>query len=653
MDPDADVTGTTDIERTSSRYAWIATALFVVAFFGVAFRYGWASASPTIDESWAAVIGWAWLHGLRWGVDLVFTYGPLGFLQPNAAYTPALFDAFLAGQAVLTLGYAFVFGYCFHCLRAVARIAFAIVVLAGVLLSADTLLLGASIVAAVALDRFVARSRDDRRVWAALAVVALVICATGLIKFSAFPPAVALAGVGAWLFARERRYAAAATWLLVWLAALLALWVFVGGQRIGDLPAYLCTSLASASGYGAAMGLEAPAVALALGTTALLAAFAAIAATIAGAWRDHGSRALVVCAHLALCLWIAWRASFTRADVWHVYFFFPLACCIVFALLALRTRVRAVVLVVCASLCVATSVAATLQWVREQPDIVEISRARLTASLPSTTRAKFDRHRAMLQRQFGLPTIRGIVGDARVDLFGCAQAFVLLNGFAYAPRPVIQSYAAYTETLRRMNEAYLLGPQAPPFVLIDSCAIDSHVPTGDDGLALLAILRAYQPAAVEKNLLLMRRVPTANPTPVPAPACPCTPLARGDWLDVPEGGATLMHVRYDLTLAGKLRGWFLSEPMLMLEAQAANGVTTSYRLPRHVARGGFLLSPMLGDTQSYLAWYFNEERLPIARVRIVAESPSQESLFAPAMEAGFAPIAIPDAAERGQKAPGR
>lgn len=654
MNADADVTETTaNTERTSSRYAWIATALFVAAFCWVAFRYGWATAAPTVDESWGAVVGWAWRNGLRWGVDLVFTYGPLGFLQPNAPYSPELFGTFLAGQAVLTLGYAFVFGYCFHCLGAFARVAFAIVVLAGAVLSADTLLLGAAIVAAVALDRFIARSQDDRRVWGALAIVALVVCAAGLIKFSAFPPAVALAGVGAWLFGRERRYAAAATWLLVWLAALLVVWTFAGGQRIGDLPAYLRTSLASASGYGAAMGLEAPPVTLALGVTALVATFAAIAAALVSAWREHGSRALVVGAHLALCLWIAWRASFTRADVWHMYFFFSLACCVVFALLALRTRRRAIALGVCATLCIAASVAATVQWVREQPDIIEISRARLTTSLPSTTREKFDRHRTMLQRQFGLPTIRGIVGDARVDLFGCGQASVLLNGFTYAPRPVMQSYAAYTESLRRMNEAYLLGPQAPSFVLIDSCAIDKHVPTGDDGLALLAILRAYQPAAVEKNLLLMRRVPTANPAPVPAPACPCTPLVRGDWLDVPEGGATLMHVRYDLTFAGKLRAWLLSEPMLMLETQSANGVTASYRLPRHVARGGFLLSPMLGDAQSYLAWYFNDERVPVARVRVVVDSPSHESLFAPAMEAGFTPIAIPDAVERGQKAPGR
>ncbi|HJU38530.1 MAG TPA: hypothetical protein VJ724_03085, partial [Tahibacter sp.] len=291
-------------------------------------------------------------------------------------------------------------------------------------------------------------------------------------------------------------------------------------------------------------------------------------------------------------------------------------------------------------------------WMREHPDLARAALARTTTTLPSTLAAKFDRHMAMLQRQYDLPTVRRLVGDARIDLFGCLQATVLLNRFNYAPRPLVQSYTAYTERLRRANEAFYLGAGAPAFVLMDSCAIDGRVPTGDDGYALLAILRGWQPAAVEKNLLLMRRAPTAAVAPVPAAACPCTQVARGEWISVPGNGAPmLMHVRYDLSLAGRLRAFALSEPMLALEVQLANGESTTYRLPRNIAAGGFLVSPMLADTQAYLAWYFNQQRSPVVRVRLVAESAAQESLFAAGIEYGFAPIAIPDAAARGQKAP--
>ena len=39
-------------------------------------------APPTsgLDPSWRMVIGYALGHGMQWGTDLVFTYGPLGYL---------------------------------------------------------------------------------------------------------------------------------------------------------------------------------------------------------------------------------------------------------------------------------------------------------------------------------------------------------------------------------------------------------------------------------------------------------------------------------------------------------------------------------------------------------------------------------------------
>jgi hypothetical protein len=633
----------------TSLFARLATALFAIAFFVAAWRYGWATAAPTIDESWAAVIGWAHLTGLRWGVDLVFTYGPLGYLSPNAPYIAGLHTTYLAQQAVLVSGYTFVFGYCFHRLGTVARIAFAVIVPFAVVLSADVPVLGAGIVAVVTLDDFVARTRGSRYAWIALALVALVTCATGLFKFSAFPPAVALAGVGAWLFARERRYAHAGIWLAVWFAALATLWIFVGGQSLGDLPAFVRTSIESAAGYGAAMGQEPPGATLAFGVATLVAALA----TIVVARRQRDSRALVVCAYLALCLCIAWRAAFTRADPWHTHYFFPLACLVAFALFALRTT-RSTAFTAVASLCIAIAVAATAHTIYRESHLVTTAFARVPTTLPATQREKYERHAKMLVRRYNLPTIRNIVGDSRVDLYGCMQAYALINELSYAPRPVIQNYAAYTETLRRMNEAFFLGAQAPAYALLDSCVVDGRMPTADDGLALLAILRGYQPVVIEKNLLLMRKVPTAQPQPAPTPACPCTPLARDVWIDVPGDGAPmLMHVRYELSMAGSLRALFLSEPSLVLEVQFANGEPVRYRLPRLTARGGFLLSPLLVDAQTYLAWYFNRQRTPVARVRVVLESPSHDALFDPALEVGFMPVTLPDAAERGQTALGQ
>jgi hypothetical protein len=49
-----------------------------------------ASTDPVVgpDPSWQAGLALARLHHLRWGPEVVFTYGPLGFLQNTAYYDP-------------------------------------------------------------------------------------------------------------------------------------------------------------------------------------------------------------------------------------------------------------------------------------------------------------------------------------------------------------------------------------------------------------------------------------------------------------------------------------------------------------------------------------------------------------------------------------
>ena len=110
---------------------------------------------------------------------------------------------------LLTLGYTFIFAMTFRSLAGVERVLFALVVLLPCRLQNDVLLVGTGIFALVALDRFVQGSRDDRRAWAGLAVIAWQMNALGLMKFTLFPLTLLLAGVGALLFLRDRRPLAA------------------------------------------------------------------------------------------------------------------------------------------------------------------------------------------------------------------------------------------------------------------------------------------------------------------------------------------------------------------------------------------------------------------------------------------------------------
>lgn len=633
---------TTDRALRSAPWYW--TAAFAVVFFLFVFRFG-TPAGIEIDQSWATVLGWAHLHGVRFGEELVFSYGPLGYLHPRGPYNPELFGVYLFGQVLLTLGYTFIFATTFRSLAGVERVLFVLVALLPCRLQNDVLLVGTGIFALVALDRFVGASRDDRRAWAGLAVVALQMNALGLMKFTLFPLTLLLAGVGTLLFLRDRRPRAALVWLAGWLMSLFALWLG-HGQQFGDFGAFLHGALRIVAGYGAGMGTETTPDTLALG----LLAFVAIAAALLH-WLQRESprdlRALLLFGYLAFCLFLAWRNAFTRADIWHVRFFFPLAGFIAFALLALaserqRPRGRRVLGAV-ALLCFAGIASLVLPGMKAA-DLAAFSgylQQHAGAVLSGEMVEQRMQQREALRQQYDLPTFRRLLGSERVDLFGCNQAVLLLNDFNYAPRPVFQSYAAYTLPLQQANEAFYLGATAPRFVMLGLCPIDLHYPASEDALALLALLRDYRPVAAEKSFVLMQRTDVVPET---APAAPAAAVAvePGQWIDVPAGNvATRIHIDYGLSLAGRLHALFLREPSLSLEVETADKQVRAFRLVRPVARSGFLLSPLLIEDEDYLRWYYRLDELAVTRVRVKAAVDWQQPLFAPGITIGFTPLDLP------------
>ena len=45
----------------------------------------------SLDAAWGEVLNWGTAHGAQWGRDLVFTYGPLGFVTPDISFDPATY----------------------------------------------------------------------------------------------------------------------------------------------------------------------------------------------------------------------------------------------------------------------------------------------------------------------------------------------------------------------------------------------------------------------------------------------------------------------------------------------------------------------------------------------------------------------------------
>jgi hypothetical protein len=98
--------------------------------------------------------------------------------------------------------------------------------------------------------------------------------------------------------------------------------------------------------------------------------------------------------------------------------------------------------------------------------------------------------------------------NAIVDSYPWDQTEIIMSGLNYQPRPVPQSYTAYTPELLRINAESLLETGAPDYLFWQVKSIDERLPMLMDGLSWPIVLRNYAPETkgeLENEILLRKQ----------------------------------------------------------------------------------------------------------------------------------------------------
>jgi hypothetical protein len=386
------------------------------------------------------------------------------------------------------------------------------------------------------------------------------------------------------------------------------------GQTMSHIPAFLAGGLGIAGGYNGAMGLEPTSVALVGG---LLTLFAALGAALTRyQTQERGDtkqrwRQRLLFTWLLLLLFVTWKHGFVRADPHHAMFFLGFAPVLALVLGALPrptlkpgrwTYQLAGACCLCAVLTQqsllypeflhldkpfrqAAANAATLLWPGEY-------RAQMEQSL------RLERHRA------ALPRLREMIGPASVDVFGNYQAYAVFNELNYRPRPVFQSYSAYTAPLMRLNERFYSSSSAPEFVLAKLGSIDGRLPVLEDALAFRYLLRNYEPIGNEGGFLLLK----SRSSVAPELALLRQGTVRvGEPIELQSYGQSDIWVEIDVepTVAGRLREFFYQPSLVRLWVW--DGIpakpTKQFRAPPPMMAAGFVASPLVLSNDCLLALY--------------------------------------------------
>src|ERR1700761_258600 len=201
-----------------------------------------------IDASWNAALAMGAYEGLHWGKDLVFTYGPLGFLQTQLVwFTDQTVLSFLYSSLIYVV---FTVGLVWALRR---RLALPLACLAAFVAVALLPLLELALLSAVFACFWLFEGGAEgggRKLDAFVLAAAAFAALAALIKLSTGPlvAVVLLLGlIGARVGTRR-----VVAYLVALAVFLVALWL-AAGQRLGDIPDFVAHTVQISSGYSSAM----------------------------------------------------------------------------------------------------------------------------------------------------------------------------------------------------------------------------------------------------------------------------------------------------------------------------------------------------------------------------------------------------------------
>lgn len=467
-------------------------------------------AAPTLDNSWAVGLSLAISRSLAFGRQVVFTYGPLGFITEPRALSGGILLAGFVGAAILALTLS---ALVLRALRArLPLIPAALVALGGLLIVAAP---GVSYVddigfAACALALGAPRERSAaaaRR----LALLGGVLAGLAfLVKFNDGLAVSLMVGVSLLGLPGTRRTIPIAVGAFV--SSVVLAWLALG-QPPGALPDYVRTGIAISRGYVDSMGYDL------MGTNGkweVLVVVGSALALAAGGWVSlagfpRRQRAALAVAVLLVHYFVA-REMFVRYDGGHAA---TLSLLIVVPLvIPWRRESLRVAFATTASLAVAAVAVLGLAGTTPGSIFDPFGRA---GTLVDQLGTVFSPASAIAQGRAAIeaydnvpPAIVDALSGQCVDVDPVEIAVIwAYPQWRWCPVGVMQSYAAYTPSLDRLDAAGFANARTGPNrVLRESgVQIDGRNPAWESPAAMLSLLCNFKEIDRGGSWQALARVP--------------------------------------------------------------------------------------------------------------------------------------------------
>ena len=568
--------------------------------------------SPTmpadgLDPSWQFAMNQAVAQNLRFGTDIVFTLGPYASLY-TTLYHPGTDKIMLIGSIYIAIA------YCLLTWKLVggAKLSGLVVlwVVWGSVVSfggRDSIFLTYPFLVAVFLGgELNSKSINSRNAIYCFIVFFPVLGLLPIIKGSFLLISALTISIFAVFFISQKRYLLAMLTGISPCASMAAFW-WLSGQGLVDLPIFLGSILPVISGYTEAMAHNGAWFEIVL---FLLAAFSMVF-FVRDNFRYKGRVNYPVVLSAIGFLFVVLKAGFVRHDghaviagasillataylgslgmgskkIW-LWFFVAMAW---FAIDAHYVKTS------------------TDGLAKNMGNIYKKSFVGLSSRVNNSNEleTKFGDALRRLQALSNFPLIPG-----SADIYSYQQSRIISSGVKYNPRPVIQSYSAYTPGLAELNRLHLVGKNPPDNILFTVQPIDGRLPSLEDGSSWPILLACYRPKVFIDGYLHLERSGSIggvtdsqiknNLTEWDAPK-----TARlGEVISVPDGADLVFgKVELNRSALGSTLNIIFKTSVPHIYLNLSDGSSRRFRLVSGMARAPFLISPLVENGQDFYSLY--------------------------------------------------
>jgi hypothetical protein len=443
---------------------------------------------PGLDNSWEAGLHMALHYRITFGNELIFTYGPLGFLSvPTFWYAGTGSIAFVYTILLRITLAAALFAGARRSYGAVIGLAVALIVACASMVSLETVPF--FVFSVLIIDSALSRNQT-----VTLLILGGAMAGIQLLNKESTGVEIMVMALILACAVRGHRLTNLAIVLGALSVALLAGWT-VTGQEWGALPAYVENAERIISGYAAAMSLEQTG----LGWEYML-GWVAFAIGLAGAMQMGLNRTARQRWGI-VALWVAfsfleYKEGFVRHEIAHATIYFV---ALMGGFLAFRWSPGSRLVGICL-LAALFAFVASVQGVPFstlfQPEEAAKSAISQVGDLLSESKrnAIIEQGRYLIQTEYPLDAeTLSLLRGHTVDVEPYEMAVAWAYNLDWHPLPVFQTYSAYTTGLDEADAAVVNSAMAPQRILRNSDpGIDGRAPPFDESYTTRAILCRYQ-----------------------------------------------------------------------------------------------------------------------------------------------------------------